>query len=227
MPNESTNLEPLPDLNPEHELPGSIDPEKELPNPLESSTELSAGHMEEANVKTEHIKPDEFHEFDSVRTLLLWKAASRPFRKKDRSFYTTVAILVLLTSMIFFLAGEKILVGAIFALGFLVYVLNFIPPEDVDYKISTQGVTIGDHFYHWQELDSFWFSEKDGHKLLHVLTRLNFPGVLLLVLGNQDEDEIKNICAEYLPFHEIAPKTMVEKWSDSLQKHFPLENPHK
>lgn len=208
------------------ELPSAIDPEKALPDPIEPSTELPAGDVQEARVETGPAKPDEPQGFNTVRTLLSWKAASRPFRKKDRSFYTTVTVLILLTSMILFLAGEKILVGAIFALGFLVYVLNFISPEDVDYKISTQGVTIGDHFYHWQELDSFWFSEKDGHKLLHVLTRINFPGVLILVLGDRDENEVKNICAGYLPFHEIAPRSMMEKWSDSLQKHFPLENPH-
>ncbi|MBI2596379.1 hypothetical protein HYW46_06645 [Candidatus Daviesbacteria bacterium] len=201
------------------ELPSSIDPEKELPNPIKPAEELPAEDVQQS---------DPFFDYDPVRTLLSWKAPSRPFRKKDRSFYTTVAVLIVLTSMIVFLAGEKILVGAILALGFLVYVLNFISPEDVGYKISTQGVTIGDHFYHWQELDSFWFSEKDGHKLLHVLTRINFPGVLILVLGSDvSEEEVRNTCARYLPFHEIAPKTMMEKWSDSLQKHFPLENPHR
>src|SRR5687768_2550257 len=99
-----------------------------------------------------------------VKTLIEWSAPSRPYRKKSRSFYMTVGILILLISMIVFLAGEKLLVGVLFAIGFVVYVLNFIPPEEVKNKLSTQGITIGDHFYHWYELDSFWLEEKDGHK---------------------------------------------------------------
>lgn len=164
---------------------------------------------------------------DPVRTFLSWKAPARPFRRKDRSFYTTVAILVILISLIALLAGELILIGALFAFLFLIYVLNFVPPEEIGYKLSTQGVTIGDHFYHWQELDSFWFSEKEGFKLLNILTNLRFPGILIIVLSDEaKEEEVKSVCAKFLPFHEIAPKSLIDKWSDSLQKHFPLENPH-
>ncbi len=170
-----------------------------------------------------------FHEDydDPVRTFITWKAPSRPFRKKDRSFYTTIAILLILTSAIAFFFGEKMLIGALLALGFLVYVLNFVSPEEVEYKISTQGITIGNHFYHWQQMDSFWFSEKDGSKLLNVLTRIRFPGMLILVLDPPLQEKIKRVCARFLPYHEIAPKTFMEKWSDSLQKHFPLENPNR
>ena len=165
-------------------------------------------------------------EIDPVRTLLTWTAPSRPYRKKDRSFYTTITLLITILSLIFFFFGDKLFIGVLLAFGFLVYVLNFVPPEEIDYKITAQGITIGDHFYHWQELDSFWFSKKEGHTLLNILTRIRFPGMLTLVLNNNQEEQIKRICAKYLPYHEIAPRTLMDKWSDSLVKHFPLENPH-
>ncbi len=164
---------------------------------------------------------------DPLRTLIEWKALSRPFKKRDRSFYTTVAILVILFSPIALFLGGKTLFMALIALGFVVYVFNLVPPEEIDYKLSIQGVTVSDHFYHWQELDSFWISQKDGHKILNILTQLRFPGVLMLIIDETKLEEIKRICARFLPFHEIVPKTIIEKWSESLQKHFPLENPHK
>lgn len=165
--------------------------------------------------------------YNPIKTLLFWRAPSRPFRKKDRSYYTTIAILLILISLIALLAGEKLLIGVFLALGFIIYVLNFIPPEELDYKISTQGITIGDHFYHWDILDSFWIDEKEGHKMLYVLTDLRFPSMLIVPIGDLNEEEIKRVCARFLPFHEIAPKTQIEKWSESLQKHFPLENPNR
>lgn len=164
---------------------------------------------------------------DPVKTYMVWQAPSRPFRKKDRSYYTTIAIIVILLVSIALLAQEFLLIGALLSFAFVIYVLGFTPPEDVTYKISTQGVTIGDHFYFWGELDSFWFSQKDGQTILHILTNFYFPGQLMLVLGDQYEDQVKRAVARFLPYHEIAPKSLMDKWAESLQKHFPLENPHR
>lgn len=185
---------------------------KVTPKTFRSREDLPAGRQEDG--------PADLH---VVRTLLNWTAPARPFRKKDRSYYTTIGILVTLLILISLLAQEILLIGVLLALAFVAYVLGFVAPEDIEYKISTQGVTVGDHFYHWEFLDSFWFSEKEGHKILHVLTHLRFPGELMIVIGSQGEEVVKNVVAKYLPFHEIAPRSTMEKWSESLQKHFPLE----
>jgi len=161
-----------------------------------------------------------------VRTLISWRAPARPFRKKDRSYFTTVATLILLLSMISLLTGQVLLIFTLLGIGFVIYALNSVPPEDIDYKLSTQGVTIGEHFYHWDTLDSFWFNEKENHQILNILTHLHFPAMLIIILDGVDQEAVKKVCASYLPFHEIAPKSTIDKWSESLQKHFPLENPH-
>lgn len=169
----------------------------------------------------------EKEDFNPVKDLLSWTAPSRPFRKKDRSYFTTIAVIVILLVLIALLAHQFMLVGVILALSFLAYVLASIPPEDVDYKISTQGITIGDHFYFWDDLDSFWLSEKDGHTTLHILTHYRFPGQLILLLGTSETETAKRVVARFLPFHEIPPKSFIDNWAESLQKHFPLENPHR
>lgn len=166
-------------------------------------------------------------EAEEIKTLLSWEAPSRPFRKKDRSYYTTIAILVILLVLIALLVREFLLIGVLLALAFVAYVLAFVPPHHLTYKISTQGVTIGDDFYFWHFLDSFWFQEKEGSKVLHIQTRLRFPAQLMLVLGPQDEDKVKKIVARFLPFYEVPYRSWFEKWTESLQKHFPLENPNR
>lgn len=169
---------------------------------------------------------DQEAESDPVKTLLSWKASSRPYVKRNRSYYTYATVIVALIVLISLLAQWFLLVGAVLALLFLIYVINFVPPDEIEYKISTQGVTIGDHFYHWQELNSFWFINKDGFRLLYIATQIRFPAVLIIVLGEESEEEVKKTVAKFLPFHEIPPKTLIDRWSEGLQKHFPLENPH-
>ena len=179
----------------------------------------------------EEIREDEFHpkigEAGEVKTLLSWEAPSRPFRKKDRSYYTTIAILVILLVLIAFLIKEFLLIGVLLSLAFVTYVLAFVPPNNVTYKISTQGITISDHFYFWHLMDSFWFKKKEGQNIMFVQTRLRFPGQLMLVLGEIDQEEIKKIAARFLPYHEIPQTSLFDKWAEGLQKNFPLENPHK
>ena len=183
------------------------------------------------NSPQEEIKEDEFHpkisEAGEVKTLLSWEAPSRPFRKRDRSYYTTIAILVILVCLIAFLAREFLLIGVLFSLAFVTYVLAFVPPNIITYKLSTQGITIGDHFYFWHLLDSFWFKRKDNQNIFFIQTRLRFPAQLMLVLDKVSEEEIKKEAAKFLPYHEIPRTSLFDKWAEGLQKHFPLENPHK
>ncbi len=166
-------------------------------------------------------------EAGEVKTLLEWEASSRPFRPKDRSYYTTVAILVFLLGLIAFFAQEFLLIGVLLSLGFVAYVLAYVAPGNVKYRISTQGVIIGDQFHFWHELDSFWFKEKDGHKVLFVQTLMGFPGQLMLVLGEVGEEEVKKQVARFLPYHEIPRTSFMDRWAERLQKNFPLENTHR
>jgi hypothetical protein len=165
--------------------------------------------------------------FDPTKTYLTWMAPSRPFKKKNRSYFTTVAIIVVLLVLICLMAQLTMLAAVILAMAFVVYVLGFIPPDDIEYKISAQGITIGGHFYFWGDLDSFWLSQKEGFRVMQILTHLHFPGQLMLLLGDQPEEHLKKIVARFLPFHEIPPQNTLDKWAESLQKHFPLETPVK
>jgi len=179
-------------------------------------------------IKKTQVFTPKMMEAEEIKTFLSWEAPSRPFKKKDRSYYTTIAILVVLVCLIAFLFREFLLMGVLLALAFVTYVLAFVPPHDIKYRISTQGITIGEDFYFWHFLDAFWFKQKDGSKVLHIQTRLRFPAQLMLVLGSpaggQDEEKIKKLVARFLPYVEVPYKSWMEKWSESLQKNFPLEN---
>lgn len=178
------------------------------------------------NVHEDYFTP-KMGEAEEIRTLLEWEAPARPFRKKDRSYYTTLAIIVVLLTLILLLAKEFLLIATLLSLAFVSYVLAFVPPHRISYKISTQGITIGEDFYFWHFLDSFWFKQKEGHTVMHIQTRFRFPAQLMLVLEAVEEEKIKKIMSRFLPFYEKPYKTWIEKWTEGLQKHFPLENVHK
>jgi len=204
-------------LTPPHLLP-KAEPLLPKPEPLLAE---HANQPQAHPVETEYADED----FGTVEDLLVWTAPSRPYRKKDRSFYTVALVLIVLGGLVALPISGPLFGVALMALLFVAFVLDRMPPEDIGYKISTQGVTVDNHFYHWHDLDSFWLGDKDNHELMYIRTHYRYPALLMVVLGPVTENQIKGVVAHFLPFQEIAPKSMLEDWSKSLQKHFPLETP--
>lgn len=168
----------------------------------------------------------EHHERNEEKLLLEWTAASRPFKKRDREYYTTIAIIVFLLALILLFAGQFLLIGVIISLAFVSYVLASIPPEPVHNRITTFGIRTGEQIYYWEELGRFWFSEKYKSHLMHVETGRAFPPQLILVLDGADKEEVKKAMLKYSVFETPQP-TWLDNSAKWMQDKFPLEKQDK
>lgn len=109
------------------------------------------------------------------------------------------------------------------SLVFLSFALALTPPENFQYRISTEGIMVEDHFFLWKELYDFYFKKRNGMDVLHIRTYAMIPGELTLTLGNMTEEHVKQVLLPYLPYREYVKPTMMEKSADWLSKNFPLE----
>lgn len=112
------------------------------------------------------------------------------------------------------------------SLVFLSFSFVLVPPSDSEYRISSEGIRVGDHFYLWQELYDFYFKRREGVDVLHIRTMDFFPGELTLTLGNLDRDHVRQVLLPYLPYREYIKPTFMERSADWLSKTFPLEPAH-
>lgn len=170
-------------------------------------------------------KQHEYHQSNpySVKTLLSWKAPGRPFKKHTRSYFASLLLLTILIEVILFLFSQYALMTVIAALVFLAFALAITPPANFQYRISTEGVMVEDHFFLWKELYDFYFKKRNGIAVLHIRTYAMIPGELTLTLGDLTEDHIKQVILPYLPYREYIKPTIMEKSADWLSKNFPLE----
>jgi hypothetical protein len=166
---------------------------------------------------------EEAKHFNTVETVLEWSAPGRPFKKKSKQYYLTSLLIAILIEIILFLFKEYVLMVVILALLFLAFALAIVPPGNFKYRISTEGITIEDHFFLWQELYDFYFKNRDGVDVVHIRTHSFIPGELTLTLGNIGREEIKSALLPYLPYREIIKPTFMEKSGDWLVKNFPLD----
>src|SRR3990167_10491582 len=134
---------------------------------------------------------NDFSPTNTVKTLLSWKAPGRPFRKRGKQFYINSLLIMLLVEIILFLFSQYLLMLVVLSLVFVAFALASVPPHDFHYRISTQGITIEDHFFLWQELYDFYFKRIEGIEVLHIRTHSFIPGELTLTLVDIDKEHVK------------------------------------
>jgi len=137
------------------------------------------------------------------RDLITWTAPSRPFKRRDRQFYTTVFAIAGIISLILFLAEGIMPVILIVALIFLYYVLSTVPPENIEYKITSKGVKIAGKLTEWQAMSRFCFGGRSGSEILIFETFL-IPGKIEIMINPEIKDGLKREISAYIPYEEIA-----------------------
>src|SRR3989344_2899236 len=167
-------------------------------------------------VKVESVLPVE------LKTLLKWIAPVRPFKKRDREYYTTIAAIVFLLAVILLFLKEWLLIAVMVALMFVAYVLATVAPESVEHEINTRGIMTGGKLYKWEDMLRFWFTKKWSETILHLDTKLKFPGRLMLLLGDQDEAAVREIVGKRVQY-EVPEKTFMDRSAQWLSAKIPLE----
>jgi len=174
-----------------------------------------------STLKSQESVPVEVLPVKEVKTLLTWKAPTRLFKKRDKEFWTTVLAIIFLISLILLFLKEWFLIATIFALAFVYYVLSTVSPEEIEYQLTNRGIRFAQAEYPWENFYRFWISEKWGQKILNFEGRAGFGGRLMLMLGNQDEDRVKEVISKYLLQEEASP-TFFDKASGWLSKKLPI-----
>ncbi len=155
--------------------------------------------------------------------LLAWTSPSRLFKKRDREYFTNIGAIVFLLTIILVFAREFVLIAAVLSIVFLIYVLSTVPPEEVSHRITNLGIESAGHFYRWEELADFWLEEQWGQTMM-VLRPYLSPRVLIL-LGSQNKENVREIIAKHIPFREEPQKTWVDNAASWLTRKIPLEKP--
>jgi hypothetical protein len=155
--------------------------------------------------------------------LYSWGAPERLYKKRNREFYSTVAALVILLSVILLFAKEFLLIAVIMSFGFVSYALASVKPGNTTHKMTNRGVRTAGRIYQWHMISRHWWETKWKQDILHIEMPGQFPHKLLLLLGNGDKKKIESVLSKY-SVKDKPPPTWLDKSADWLQKKVPLES---
>lgn len=157
------------------------------------------------------------------KDLYTWNAPSRLFKHRSREFYTTIAALVFLLSIILFFAKEFLLIGVIMAIGFVSYVLASVPPESITHTLTNKGIRSFDKLFPWETLGRYWWQDKWKQTYANIEAPGRIPGIVILLVGEGDKEKIDKILKTYLINQKPDP-TWFDNASKWLSEKIPLES---
>ena len=155
-------------------------------------------------------------EAELEKDLFVWKAASRPFKRRSRDFWIKLIAIASIFGLVFFLVEGIMPVILMIALIFLFYVLSTVEPENIEYKITTKGLNIAGKITTWDVFNRYWFTSRLGSSLMILETKV-LPGRIELIIDSKDTLKLKEIMTKYLP-EEKNVASGVEKASDWLSR---------
>ena len=147
------------------------------------------------------------------KDLYTWKAAVRPFKKRDREFWVTSVAIAGVVGLVLFLVEGFMPVLLVISVAFLFYVISTVPPEDTQYKITNLGIKVGGRLTSWDVMSRFWFIKRFDSDLLIIETFV-LPGRMEYVMDPDKKLEIKDVLLKYIPFEEVPASGLdrAAKW---------------
>ena len=157
-------------------------------------------------------------------TLIIWQAPARPFKKRDKQFFSNVFFIALLIALIMFFIGQILPMILVISVVFLVFATAMTPPQEVKVKLTNYGFYLDKEAFAWYDMGRFWFEKKQGFDVLQIeLGR--FPNRLSLVLVKDQtptKKELKDVLSEVLLNEKPKPSNF-EKASKWLSEKIPLD----
>ncbi len=155
--------------------------------------------------------------YESNKVLYSWKSPSRVFVKRNKEWFLKVAVIALVFILFAAFFQDMIVILVICVIVLIVFLLASVPPDEVEHKLTNNGIFSFDKIYKWEDLKEFWLCEKYNQKVLYISTKIRVTPRLVMLIRKKDENQIVKILGERLDYKQIGKKQgWLSKISDGV-----------
>jgi hypothetical protein len=171
------------------------------------------------------ILTDQVHQIEQrkieeapLHKLYEWTAPDRVNIKRTPKWYNTVIGISAVTIIFAFLTSNYVLIVAVIAMAFFVYVSTATPPQIQRLAVTNKGILIDSKIHYWGDIDFFWVSEKDKNLLVNIELK-NMKGRVVLLQGNGDITKIVTEMLNHEQYREpTGLYTLISNFTDGQGK---------
>lgn len=133
-----------------------------------------------------------------------WVAPSKLSVRRDKNWYWTMGLIIMILITIAAIFRDNMWIAVILAFFFALMVNASIPAPDTVYKLTAQGIEIGEgdalEIYAWGQLLEYAYYYKNGTEVLYIETILPNPQRLQVLFNQEDRKNISLIMEANLPY---------------------------
>lgn len=155
------------------------------------------------------------------KILLEWEAYERPQKKWSKEFYSTVVVMAVLASIIFYSIEGFMPVLVIWSLVFMLWAMSRTEPRLEKYAVSSWGLKTQDRIYRFESINQFWFETKWGARLMRI-NLAQAPWHIVLLIDPEKEKKIKELMLQKTIYQE-PPITWIDRLVKWMGEKLPLE----
>lgn len=157
--------------------------------------------------------------------LFEWEAPARIYKKRGKEYFSTIAAIVFLLTVILLILREFLLIGVVFTLAFFAYVLAAVEPPKIKNQLTKKGVRVFKSFFRWEELNDYWMEFRYGYAIVHITMPMRVPGRVILLVDKEQADKVVEVLSDKLVYQETPPKNWIDRAADWLSHKIHLESP--
>lgn len=137
---------------------------------------------------------------DMGNSLLQWKVSEFEQYPREGWWYIKFFLFGLLGLIYAFFTANVLFAIIIFLIGFIVYLHHRKDPQLLDFKITEDGVILGERIYPYKNLKNFWIIyEPPEIKNLYFYTDQLLHKELSIPLNKANPLKVRKILLQYLP----------------------------
>ncbi|MFW5720324.1 MAG: hypothetical protein ACOCXT_04835 [Candidatus Dojkabacteria bacterium] len=156
-----------------------------------------------------------------------WVAPNKLSIKRDKQWYWTMGLLLMIMIAIATLFREMIWIALAMAFFFALYVNATIGTKDTVYRLTRQGIEIGEgseiEIYAWDQLLEYAVYYKSNTELIYVDTILAVPQRIYILFSQEDRKNIGMILEANLSY-KPPPKKQTRLMKLVEGTYIPLED---
>lgn len=135
-----------------------------------------------------------------------WTAGEFIAHSKGPLWYVIlIAVTIVLAGLIFLVTKDKTSTAVIVVVGLVLAIYGAKPPRELQYKVDSSGVQIGNKHYPFDRFRSFAIVQQASFSSLAFLPFKRFALLVTAYYDPQDEAKIIDIISSYLPLEEKPP----------------------
>lgn len=137
-----------------------------------------------------------------IEVQFVWNSPEREWEPKDRVWYLKYAALFSVFILLSARLGFFIMILALIALMFLIFVQASIPPFISEHKLTSEGIITHGILIKWEQLKHFWYGRKrSGQWILYLDYKPaeRQPRISLLI-NEEEAQEIFNVLIQKLKY---------------------------